>query len=829
MTYQWFRNGVGISGATSPSYTLPAAALSDNGALFQVRVANDLGAELSRLALLTVTEAPQSSAPSDSFDGPTLDTDLWTYIDPLNDSALSLTGSQLVIDVPAGSSHFTWSGINTTPRIMQAADDVNFELEAKFDSPVTVGYQMQGLRIEQDLDNSLSVQFNHDGRSTVFLYGNVINGVAERPISVTVPDGAPMFVRVLRNGDDWTLSYSTDGNVWTVGFQINRSLNVTAVGVLAGNYANGLAPAHSMIVDEFVRRDLPTIATQPQDLSVEAPAPATFSVVAAGAGPFTYQWRRDGAPISGATGSSYTLDPTSAFDDGAAFDVIVTTASGSVTSRAATLSIAAPVSDPPVASADSYSVPFGGTFDSLVDLGASVLDNDTQPLGLGLTANLVTDVAHGTLTFFDDGTFRYEHDGSDVAVSEVLPGGANQLLEYGVDTAIDGDTLVIGSNAPEGIGQKTGAAYVFRRSGTTWALEAKLVPTPRAARQWFGWTVDIEGDTIVIGAPGDPHAGQWSGAAFIYQRDANGWTQQARLIAPDAQTLDEFGNAVSISGDTVAIGAYLDDGSLENSGAVYLFDRNGTSWNLMQKLTAPSEVLDGWYGFDVRLQDDTLAVGAMFDDELGLDAGAAFIYGRNGGTWSLEQKLTASDGGAGDTFGFSIALDGTTLAVGANAHVDGFGPAERGAVYLFDLVGGTWTEQQKLEGPTATTYGIFRFGVTVALEGDRLAIGGQDDGPNPLSGAVYVYDRQNGAWSLSRKLNATQPGPDEEFGADVTLQGNLVIAGSSTRKFSFQPDNRAGTAFVFRIGDDLLDSFTYVADDGQSTSAETTVTLERQP
>ena len=831
LSYQWRRNGVDIAGATGTSYTITGASLADDGAQFDVVVTNGLGSVISRSALLSVSPAPATDAPNDEFNAATLDTDLWSFINPLNDATLSMTGSQVSIAIPAGSSHFTWSGINTIPRIMQDAEDGNFELEAEFDSSVTVGYQMQGLRIEQDLNNSLSVQFNHNGATSVLVYGNVFNGVAERPTEVAVPGGAPTFLRVLREGDDWTVSYSTNGTVWTVAHQFQRSMTVNSVGLLAGNYAVvGLAPAHTMLVDRFTRRDLPGIVTQPADVTVEAPDAAAFSVVAGGVGPFTYQWRRDGVAIAGATGTTYTLDPTSAADDGAEFDVIVSNADGDVTSAAATLFVGTGPTPPPVASDDSYQAPFFGTLDTLVSGLPSVLDNDTHPTNATLTATLTSDVSNGTLTLFPDGSFQYEHNGNDTSIQELLPAAGNSLLEYGVDTAVDGDVLIVGSNANEGIGTKAGAAYVFRRNGMTWEYEAKLVPNGRIARQWFGWTVDVQGNTVVIGAPGEPHVGQWAGAAYVFEYDGSNWAQTARLVAPDAQTLDEFGNAVRIDGDTIAIGAYLDDAGLqENSGSVYMFDRDGSNWTLTQKLAPSAPVFDGWFGFDIDLEGDRLAVGSNFDDELGLDAGAVFMYERDNGSWVMTDKILADDGAATDTFGFAVSLDGDTLAVGANHHVDGFGPAERGAAYVFEYDGSDWNQIRKIDGPNFTTYGIFRFGLTLSLEGDTLAIGGHDDGPSPNAGAVYVYDRDGGAWTFDRKLNSPAPTASEEFGADVIVSGNLIIVGASTKKYSFLPDTAAGTAYTFEIGGDLLDSFRYVADDGQQTSGEATVEIYREP
>ena len=125
-----------------------------------------------------------------------------------------MTGTQVSISVPGNRNHFTWSGINSAPRIMMATANTDFEIEVKFDSPVTLPYQMQGVRIEQTLGNSITVQHDHTGTVTELRYAHVVNNVAATPVAIEIPDGAPIYLRVLRRANRFTISYSLDGTTW---------------------------------------------------------------------------------------------------------------------------------------------------------------------------------------------------------------------------------------------------------------------------------------------------------------------------------------------------------------------------------------------------------------------------------------------------------------------------------------------------------------------------------------------------------------------------------------------------------------------------------------
>lgn len=300
---------------------------------------------------------------------------------------------------------------------------------------------------------------------------------------------------------------------------------------------------------------------------------------------------------------------------------------------------------------------------------------------------------------------------------------------FGVSVAISGDTLVVGA---EGKADDSGAAYIFTRSNNVWTEQLKLVPADVAVGDDFGGAVDIEGDTLAVASEGDDDNGTISGSVFVYARTNGVWSLQQKIIPDDPGGGGLFGSSVSLSGDTLAVGRPLDDDGGANSGAAYVFVRNAGMWGQQQKLTAFDASSGDRFGGAVALHLDTLVVGAFFDDDGGTNSGSAYVFGRSAGMWLLEQKLVASDAAVADNFGDSLSVWGDSIVVGApNA-----GNAGGGAAYVFGRSGGTWVEQQVLQGLSFDV-----FGGSVVVEGVTALVGAESASVNPStsSGGVYAY------------------------------------------------------------------------------------------
>lgn len=310
-----------------------------------------------------------------------------------------------------------------------------------------------------------------------------------------------------------------------------------------------------------------------------------------------------------------------------------------------------------------------------------------------------------------------------------------QGLTFGSSVAIDGDTVVVGAMEAGFFG--AGSAYVFVRNGSTWSQEAKLVPSAPRSIGSFGASVDIDGETVIVGAPHPQNLLPAEGDAYIYVRSGTTWTEQERLLADDGGPGDWFGTNVAISGDLAVVGASKFDTPSTDAGAAYVFSRTGAVWSQKAKILADGGAGLDRFGASVDIDGDTIAVGAWGDDDLGGGSGSVRIYRDMAGTWVEEDKLLASDGDAGAFFGGSVELSGDSLVVGAN-NAEALVP-NVGAAYVFARTVTTWSEVTKLVSSDGASSDSFAY--SVGLDDDTVIIGAQlADGTANQSGAGYVFE-----------------------------------------------------------------------------------------
>lgn len=311
---------------------------------------------------------------------------------------------------------------------------------------------------------------------------------------------------------------------------------------------------------------------------------------------------------------------------------------------------------------------------------------------------------------------------------------------FGYSVGIDGERAIVG--VPEddiGASSNQGSAYVFLRSGTVWSLESILTGADSGAGDQFGTSVAIDGVTAVVGSyNGD---GSAIGGVYVFVK-GNIWTQQQKLTPTDGGASDHFGISrnVAISGEAIIVGSRF--AGQQSTGAAYLFTRSGSTWTQHQKLVAPDEQPFAEFGFSVGISGDNVIVGAWKDPVGGGgQQGSAYIFYRSGVFWTFQQKLTASDGQAGDRFGMSVGIHGSTAVVGAG-RID-TGPQLPGAAYVFAESGSTWSEQHKLTGPPVNYHD--RFGSSVAINGQMMIIGSDLDSlSQSYQGSAYVFGSGTG-------------------------------------------------------------------------------------
>ena len=308
---------------------------------------------------------------------------------------------------------------------------------------------------------------------------------------------------------------------------------------------------------------------------------------------------------------------------------------------------------------------------------------------------------------------------------------------FGRSVSVSGNTVVIGAVYDDKYySYDTGSAYVYVLSEGVWSQQAKLTASDAAENDHFGYRVSIDGDTIIISAIFDGPSGFASGAAYIFFRSNGVWTEQQKLTASDGAARDFFGYSVSIDGNTAMINAFNDDDNAADSGSVYVFGRSEGVWSQQAKLTASDAAQNDHFGSSLSIDGDTAVIGAAYDDDNGAESGSAYVYTRTNGIWTAQQKLTASDFAEADNFGYSVSIDGDTVVIGAYGDDDN--GADSGSSYVYTRTNGIWTEQQKL---TASDFAeADNFGYSVSIDGDTVVIGAYADDDNGTeSGSAYVF------------------------------------------------------------------------------------------
>lgn len=368
--------------------------------------------------------------------------------------------------------------------------------------------------------------------------------------------------------------------------------------------------------------------------------------------------------------------------------------------------------------------------------GASVsFDGDTAVVAAPFAAPMGRTDAGAVYVFVRNGAAWTQQ-------AKIIAGDGRNGDNFGARVALRGDTLVIGAPGADVFGRSNaGAAYVYQRAGSTWYPSAKLVASDAAAEDQLGFAVAVDGDSVVAGArSADVAMRKDAGAAYVFSRRGPMWFQTAKLTASDAAANDSFGVGVAMSGDYVLVGSdFAEIAGKTDAGAAYVFQRGAMGFVQQAKLTPSDGQSNDWFGRQVALDGTTAIISSLYGDATGKpNSGSAYIFTRGATGWSQQAKLTATDTQSNDWFGYDVACSGSQVLVGA-PFADLPMLEDAGAAYSFVRSGSAWTQTNKLTASDPTSSGFFGNGVS--LDGDTFLVGAPR---RPVGGAAYAFIDRKG-------------------------------------------------------------------------------------
>jgi hypothetical protein len=342
--------------------------------------------------------------------------------------------------------------------------------------------------------------------------------------------------------------------------------------------------------------------------------------------------------------------------------------------------------------------------------------------------------------------------------------------DFGSSVAISGNTAVVSSLSGGAQGGYIGSVFVFQRNGSTWSFQQKLLPNRPESIANYGCSIAISGDTIAVGDVG--YTLQDTGLVHVFQRIGQSWSQQVRLEGGYT-----FGRSVAISGNTLVVGESAANTAVSSSGAASVYRFNGSTWGLEQQLSASDAGFADAFGVSVGISGETVIVGAFADDiSSSVDVGSAYIFKRNGTTWSEQAHLISAESTIGDYCGWSVSISGDTAAVGCYGdslpNMNGVG-----SVYVYQRSGTVWNGLPRINASNASA--STNFGYSVAIIGDILLVGAHryDSPQSQNTGAAYIFQRFGSTWTETSFLTLDNGAPGDLFGQSVALSDNTLLVG----------------------------------------------------
>ncbi|MBN2018237.1 MAG: hypothetical protein JW794_08950 [Candidatus Cloacimonetes bacterium] len=390
--------------------------------------------------------------------------------------------------------------------------------------------------------------------------------------------------------------------------------------------------------------------------------------------------------------------------------------------------------------------------------------------------------------------YVFERDGIEWSQISILTADVLTAEDFfGKQVAISGSIVVVGCPGDDDNGNNSGSVFTYENNTDDFTYTTKVFASDGFAYRYFGSAIAMDGDWLIVGVPLDNDMGNEAGAAYFFHWTGSAWSEISKIIASDTEEGDQFGNSVAIVGQDFLIGAWHEDTNALNAGAVYYFKYNGSTW-YQQKIIAPDGIAHNHFGYCVSWDNDMAVIGAPGCSDHGSQSGAVYITELIGSTWQTPSKLIPTDSQIYDYFGTSADIDNSNIIVGAHG-VDDYGTSG-GAAYIFNTV---TKSETKLFSPDIAAND--NFGKTVSIDGDYALISSiNDDDNGPNSGSAYIFHTNGSFWNFQQKLVPASLQAGDYFGSSLNLSNNYAAVASIYH--SNNNELEGGTVFVYELDRD---------------------------
>lgn len=425
---------------------------------------------------------------------------------------------------------------------------------------------------------------------------------------------------------------------------------------------------------------------------------------------------------------------------------------------------------------------------SIDNFGHSVsLDNNRIAIGAYRARGISNDNS-GVVYIFD------LISGKWIENQKISPENGRNSDYFGYSVDLSGNRLIIGAYREEDTGlSNNGAAYIYDLDNGIWLLTQKITASIMNNNDYFGFSVSLDGDQALVGAIGNDDTTVDAGSAYVFNFDGDNWTQST-ILYPSGNDPSNFGASVKLHNNQAFIGATNHNFNDVNSGSLFVFDFDNGNWQHNQIIHPDSRMPQDIFGFAVSASDTNLFVNSLYDDDNGINSGTVYTYKKVNGSWFQDYELTSNeiDGSTYDSFGSSVSYNGNRLVVGAIYDNGEF--KDSGAAYIYDLIENSWVLTQKITANIEIEDGYF--GASVSLYGDRLLIGAPKGRYISTEGigSAYIFELVKGEWIQIQKLNASDGKPNNKFGFSVSLFQDRALVGA----YGNDGTNK-GSAYIFDL------------------------------